>query len=351
MKTAKEYVSFNKQLSHPHSSTSSSSLKRKKKDDDDDDDKNNILSKNGNEFFVNKSALNRTKKIGNKIRLPGGYARKVVEVTENTTYNIRAYLDVIFGTLAFEALRHSDNVSAIPTLVSNILKHNNIFFANVYLQKTQMYLHEPLWYMYDLNDRTLRLFVNEEMYNDYCLTNLDANVLWKSGEIRVDHYNPFKQNPEFGAVDQAQIKCAIACDHVAQHIIHELNDEPLDTEEIHENWTNSGTTLHSMFDLEVQTTSSDERTRMQEQFITFLSQPTTSSTISSLSSPMSLMSPATSSFVANGTTSTITAATAPPPHHHPSSLLSSIRLNNVINCDNNDLNPRFSSTGSSMHYL
>jgi len=236
--------------------------------DNDSDDANGTSDSDNNN---NKGAY-ESDTIG--LRLPGGVTTaELTNRTDDIAHGVRDYLDVLFGTLAFETLRYSDALHTIPTVVSNILRYNNVFFSMVLCRKTRVVMYEPIWYDYDLSTRSLELYVNERHYNDYCLMSDDMNITWCNGQLRVDHYNPYKQVEGIGPIDQAQIRCAVACDHVAQHILHELNGRPHASDDLHDGWTRYGTTLHSMFDIEIQIRCDEDelaRDRTQRQFVTLL---------------------------------------------------------------------------------
>lgn len=194
----------------------------------------------------------------NVIKLPGGYAYKSVmdEVPDAVAYRVRAYLDELFGTIMLQVKESNDCFDAMPIVVSNILKYNNVQFATVDMYKTNVNIPEPLWFKYRLDKRHLILYLNECMYNDYCTTttSTDVPVVWSCGHVPVDKYNPYRAHPDVSELDPAKIKCAMVCDHVAQHIIHRYyNDAPLlASADLHERgWTRCGTTLHSMLDIEI----------------------------------------------------------------------------------------------------
>lgn len=217
---------------------------------------------------------------GGVIKLPGGYACKAVidEVPDTVAYRVRSYLDELFGTIMLQVKESDSCFDAIPIVVSNILKYNNIQFATVDMYKTSVSIPEPLWFKFELDKRHLILYLNEIMYNDYCTTTTptEVSVVWSCGHVPVDKYNPYRSHPEVSELDTAKIKCAVACDHVAQHIIHRYyNDTPLlANTELHEGgWTRCGTTLHSMLDIEiVENPCGDQRGGTANQVLTMLPQ-------------------------------------------------------------------------------
>lgn len=195
---------------------------------------------------------------GTVIKLPGGYACKAMsdEVPDAVAYRVRAYLDELFGTIMLQVKESNNCFDAVPIVVSNILKYNNIQFSTVDMYKTSVNIPEPLWFKLEIDKRHLILYLNEIMYNDYCTTttSTEVPVVWSCGHVPVDNYNPYRAHPEVSELDAAKIKCTVVCDHVAQHIIHRYyNDTPLlANTELHERgWTRYGTTLHSMLDIEI----------------------------------------------------------------------------------------------------
>lgn len=195
---------------------------------------------------------------GDVMTLPGGYARTAVndEASDAVAFRVRAYLDELFGTIMLQVKESNHCFDAIPVVVKAVLNYNNIQFATIDLYKTGVPIPEPLWFKFELEHKRLILYLNESMYNDYCTTTStsDVPVVWSSGHVMVDKYNPYCAHPEVSELDDAKIKCAIVCDHVSQHIIHRYyNETPLvaDTE-LHEGgWTRFGTTLHSMLSIEI----------------------------------------------------------------------------------------------------
>lgn len=218
---------------------------------------------------------------GAVIKLPGGYARKAVidEVPDAVAYRVRAYLDELFGTIMLQANESNECFDAVPIVVSNILKYNNIQFATVDMYKTSVNIPEPLWFKFEIDKRRLILYLNEIMYNDYCTTatSTEVPVVWSCGHVPVDKYNPYLAHPKVSELDSAKIKCAVACDHVAQHIIHRYYSDtpPLANAELHEGgWTRYGTTLHSMLDVEiVENPCADRNGGTADRVLTVLPQP------------------------------------------------------------------------------
>lgn len=177
----------------------------------------------------------------------------------NITRNVVRYLDEVFGSLMRRLSGcMEDDVKAFSHMggiVDSILRYNNIHFdtVNVREVKQEFNMPEPLWFTF--NTHTLDLFVAKSWYESYVAINTNVPVLWQCGNVAIDRFNSTDQDPIVGPLDLAKIKCIIACDHVAQHIIHDytVNYEQLSHSDIHESWTSTGTTLHSMLDLTVYT--------------------------------------------------------------------------------------------------
>lgn len=245
----------------------------------DDDDEGAAVDDDGAEneyndgFYETRSGRRRRRNkprpsapatVSGELDLPGATARrapiavgkpqKVGELSEEMTLKIRRYLDMLLGSVLIEARRlvgngHSMTMYAIPNVVCDILEYNNLRFATVKFALTKHQLFEPIDYVIDQS--TLTLVVNESMYNEYCLTNNSGTVIFPSGLIPIDRYNPPETDPSLGEINYPVIRCAIACDHVAQHILYDVygrNQDRPATAGIHEYWTDvDATTLHSMF--------------------------------------------------------------------------------------------------------
>lgn len=224
--------------------------------DDDDDD-------------VVVDDVKKSKSSGNDvILLPGGSGitdikqnlsftnNGIGEASRDITFYIREYIDILFSSVMLEAknivsknLRES--IYAIPGVVSAILEYNNISFKTILLSKTKISLHEPIWYYYNILKSELCLFVNERFYDNFCIKNGDKPVIFSGGVISIEMFNPYETNPIADNLDLAMIHCAIACDHVAQHIITDiLIEDKFPCSDIHDKYVDAGTTLHSIFRIE-----------------------------------------------------------------------------------------------------
>lgn len=178
------------------------------------------------------------------------------EVPREVTHYIRDYIDILFSSVTLEATQimmsnKRESIRAIPGVVRAILEYNNISFSTITMSISKQILPEPIWYYYNVLKSTLNLFVCEQFYDDFCMRNSSNPVVFTSGMIPIESLNPFETNPTMPGVDLAMMHCAIACDHVAQHIISDLMiPNKSNGSGIHEKFTDDGTTLHSMFKLE-----------------------------------------------------------------------------------------------------
>lgn len=225
------------------------------------------------------------------VSLPGATAKKNkinkgnVNVTRqgetppNIVRNIRMYLDILFSSVLLEARYILDNcdtgeaemrenlmgggngiesnkssISAVPGVVSAILAYNNIEIKTVALTMTAVDIFEPIWYTYNVRQSKLTLYLNEFMYDAFCIKNGDSHVLFTNGIVPIERYNPYETNKEVPTINLAIVHCAMLCDHVAQHILDELfasaDDVTASCADLHEGFGKHGTTLHSMFRLE-----------------------------------------------------------------------------------------------------
>lgn len=242
-------------------------------DDDDDDDANVIDVDTETETETDDDADAECKDIANNnnnktITLPGGSAAVVVlptsttkcqtlsnansigEIPRNITSAIRDYMDVLFSSVIFEALnvRNDKPINVIPGIVNAILEYNNISFKTLTLTTTNQTLHEPIWYVYNIASSTLNLILHEQMFDMFCMKISDKPVTFSGGVIPIELYNPYAQHDDLPEINRAMINYAVACDHVAQHIIVDIL-EPKQSYclGIHDRYACIGTTLHSIF--------------------------------------------------------------------------------------------------------
>lgn len=224
------------------------------------------------------------------ISLPGATARRQEsnkingtpqgETPSNVVRNIRSYLDILFASVLLEAQYvlqncetggtinrvnmstnennfsqiNKSSIAAVPGVVSAILAYNNIEFKTIALAKTTIDIFEPIWYTYNVRQSRLTLFINEFMYDEFCIKNGDSRVLFTNGIVPIEQYNPYESNKHVPSINLAIVHCAILCDHVAQHILDDLlvprDDVTARCVDLHDSFGKHGTTLHSMFHLE-----------------------------------------------------------------------------------------------------
>lgn len=237
------------------------------KDDDDDD-----TSTSDEEFdFVDFEGcvVESHKPKPKKLELPGGEANAIPlgnscagsgigEVPKEVTRYIRDYLDMVFGAVMLGAERvtsmnQRSSVHVIPEVVDAMLIYNNREFDVMTCDfESRVDLVEPIWYTMDVANSRLNLFIDQMKYDDFCLKHSDLSVLFPGGTIPIDIFDPCKDNPNFGPIELAMIKCVIACDHVVTHILSDMMDESkLPCSDYHKDYANYGTTLHTMFQLDL----------------------------------------------------------------------------------------------------
>lgn len=225
--------------------------------DDDNDNYDNTINQNRlsrRKIKTNKDNEDHKAKDQNIVRLPGGYATVVKETSsEKVTYNIRRYLNLVFGKMVIDMKYYKDLKGIIPTIVSTILEFNNIAFGEVLLILTNDRLFEPVWYKMNLNSRKLILYMDEQMYLDFSRKFIKSiPVYYSSGTIPIEKYNTLYEHPEEIKINFAMINVFVICDHVAQHIIFDIYNKDIKhkNDDIHLNYTKYGTTFHSMFEIE-----------------------------------------------------------------------------------------------------
>lgn len=241
--------------------------------DDDDDDEDN----DGNDTDTTTTTENEDETeepisadiVTNKIQLPGGVASlasaidqvpehfSIGEMPQALVTRIRFYVDILFSSVMLESRRIINTVSkpdsslAIPGVVTSILQYNNIEFRTIRYRITKLDLPEPVWYTIDIKRNELIIYINEAMYNDFCAKSNELKVNFTSGSIPLHLHNPISNRTPDVPIDWPMIHCAIAADHVAQHIITDLFITNKNRyADIHERFTEHGTTLHSIFKLE-----------------------------------------------------------------------------------------------------
>lgn len=246
--------------------------------EDEENEQNNIFNSDDRDDDQNEDhfSIVRPRKIraitnhqNKELDLPGGVVKStrkydsrcigsggLGEAPREVVRKIRQYLDVLLNSVVLEArfmaLSSYDNSSlAIPGVVSAILEYNNISFKTIKYCLTKLDLFEPVWYTYSIEKNELILFINEAMYSEYCSRNSKDAIIFTSGIIPIEIFNPYETNPNLDSINLAMIHCAIVSDHVAQHIINDIycKDKIL-CADIHDRFTEVGTTLHSMFYLE-----------------------------------------------------------------------------------------------------
>lgn len=205
-----------------------------------------------------------------------GGARSLVAATAGddgfvppwVAYHVRAYMDVLFGAVALEKIRlvkqrNRRSEFAVPNVVDSVLRYNNIAFAAIemcWVNGTN--LVEPIWYEIDAFNNRLQLYISQPLYDAFCSRQSDDPVTMASGLVPIENYDPYATCPEAsGPLDKATINCAIACDHVAQHIIVDvLRKRPaVPGADIHDRFTEVGCTLHSILDVTAITASDADR--------------------------------------------------------------------------------------------
>lgn len=174
---------------------------------------------------------------------------------EQFTLRIRDYLDMLMSSTLLEMVTIETNnvVFAMLGIVKAILNYNNILFKKYHMVKTQEILHEPVWYSINAIKNELTLYVNEEMYDNFCMTSCnDKPIVFLNGHIDIEQYNPLSQPNHVPEIKFSVINLAIVSDHVSQHIITEVyNPKAKYNLNIHDGFRKYGVTLHSIFDLEV----------------------------------------------------------------------------------------------------
>lgn len=241
-------------------------------DDSDDIDDNEDSDELSDEIYNSNLKSRKSNRLDKSplLNLPGGLAKSknpydykcvgsgVGEANREIVYNIRKYMDILLNSAVLEAkyltsseMGQSNSLLAIPGIVSAILEYNNISFRTIKYCVTRIDLYEPVWYTYNITKNELILYINEGMYEEFCSKNNNDPVIFTSGLVPIEIFNPYENNPSVDILQPSIIHCAIASDHVAQHIIYDLycpNKVPC--ADIHDKFCDVGTTLHSMFYLE-----------------------------------------------------------------------------------------------------
>jgi hypothetical protein len=173
------------------------------------------------------------------------------EVDDKVTLLIRDYMDVLFSSVMMAALLCPENhpEQIIPAVVDAILKYNNIEFSLIRL-KIVPGLHEPIWYTYNITSGILVLYFDQNLFTQFAAKINDNPVSFSGGIIPLNRFDPYSQHEDLPRIEQSMINYALACDHVAQHIIVDVLNEPTNHQlGVHDNFRIIGTTLHSIFDV------------------------------------------------------------------------------------------------------
>lgn len=242
-------------------------------DSENDSDDSDNFDSSSNDLTNNSKIQTKAKsKQESNLKLPGGIAKSVNkyefkclgsgvgEAPRAVVNHIRNYLDILINSAVLEAkyitsseVDRANSLLAIPGIVSAILEYNNISFKTIKYCVTRVDLFEPVWYTYNIAKNELILYINESMYEEFCSKNNNDPVIFTSGIIPIEIFNPYETNPEVEILQSNKqiIHCAIASDHVAQHIINDLyGGNKASCSDIHHKFNEIGTTLHSMFHIE-----------------------------------------------------------------------------------------------------
>ncbi|ABO45346.1 unknown [Gryllus bimaculatus nudivirus] len=215
------------------------------------------------------------------IKVPGGILQPTTpgtssifcdNVNREVIQRIRSYLNMCISTSkqiidllcdSGNINKASDTVFQIPELINQMCRYNNIYFKNVLLYKSKKQLFEPLWYTIVIETSCLYVFIDESLYNEFCKFSFVPSlpVLINTGSFLVDQFNSDAFDSDKFNVPTCVEKVIVACDHLTQHIINDIYGKKIDNSDIllngingiHDNWTEHGTTLHSMFELFVST--------------------------------------------------------------------------------------------------
>lgn len=197
---------------------------------------------------------------------PGAANSCFITVPEQVTKKIRRYTDLLYGTIAYEQLSRLRNDTAnsthiltlVPNTVRAILDYNNIRFAGILLKLTTVEIPEILWYDIDYPNKVLYLYASKTMFENFCTLNNNYDVMMETGFVPLEAYNPFS-SPKEVKITPALVKCAVMCDHLAQHVIDDIYRNSCSMDErsvisgngctLHYNWTRHGITLHSIFSI------------------------------------------------------------------------------------------------------
>lgn len=184
--------------------------------------------------------------------IPGAvYGKRLkIEKPDNCSHDlkIREYLDCLFGTVLKAATSCGsgvDTINIIPNVVAEILRFNNIEFLKITINYINGF-DEPIWFDIDISNTTLKLFVNEQMYEDFCNRKNSIPVTFINHQPDIERFNPLSSEID-ESIQQSLINCAIVCDHVATHIIDQIVNTPDGSEPLHGlTFGRDGYTLHSL---------------------------------------------------------------------------------------------------------
>lgn len=206
-------------------------------------------------------------------------SKYIDNVNEKLILNVRNYFDEVFGPLirsldlSIQTNTHENEdeiqtashvFSYIGSIVDSILRYNNVHFEISVHEVMRSYdAPEPLWFHFTKeNLKRLYIFVCINWYIEYVSIRTNVPIIWSDGQIPLSFFNPLEEEGPVD-LDTAKIKCVIACDHLAQHILHRYysKEEQLSQSDIHDSWTEPkvGVTFHSMLKLKTLYTNDDKK--------------------------------------------------------------------------------------------
>jgi hypothetical protein len=156
---------------------------------------------------------------------------------------LKFYSNYVFSSViqALSSRARTSTLPAIPTTVNSILKFNNVHLCNVKMYTTNRLLPEPVIGWISDSKQNAELYINEDQFYEYCARSSLGYVSWSPMIDFSQVLGPYEPK-----VSLSIVKCAVLCDHVAQHLLSEYYNTFVLDSDPHTGYLKEGCTFASM---------------------------------------------------------------------------------------------------------